>query len=66
MGYRYEERFRALQTGDISGAIQLYGKRPAEAVIATSAPSTTQARRISPARRYAKRWGSRAFTAPTP
>jgi matrixin len=66
MGYRYEERFRELQTGDVSGAIQLYGKRPAEAVIATSAPSTTQARRISPARRYAKRWGSRAFTAPAP
>jgi len=25
MGYRYEERFRSLQPGDISGAIALYG-----------------------------------------
>jgi hypothetical protein len=63
MGYRYEERFRELQAGDISGVIQLYGRRQPEAVIAAS---STHARRLSPARLYAKRWGTRAFTAPAP
>jgi hypothetical protein len=28
MGYRYEERFRALQPGDIRGAVALYGAPP--------------------------------------
>ena len=28
MGYRYEERFRALQPGDVKGAVTLYGSRP--------------------------------------
>jgi hypothetical protein len=36
MGYRYEERFRALQPGDIRGAALLYGKRGPEAVVAQS------------------------------
>ena len=67
MGYRYEERFRELQAGDVAGVIQLYGDRRPEAVIAAaSQPSSASARRISPARLYAKRWGSRAFTAPAP
>jgi hypothetical protein len=36
MGYRYEERFRALQPGDIRGAVALYGapRPPAVAVAA--------------------------------
>jgi hypothetical protein len=35
MGYRYEERFRALQPGDIRGAVLLYGvPRPAAAIVA--------------------------------
>jgi hypothetical protein len=33
MHFRYEERFRALQPGDINGAIALYGAPPAPAVI---------------------------------
>lgn len=45
MGYRYEERFRELQTGDVQGAIALYGPSSptasAEAKAATDvAPST--------------------------
>jgi matrixin len=66
MGYRYEERFRELQTGDISGAVQLYGKRQPDAVVAASELFSTPARHISPARLYAKRWGTRAFTARSP
>lgn len=34
MGYRYEERFRALQPGDIGGAVVLYGAAPAVVVAA--------------------------------
>jgi Matrixin len=66
MGYRYEERFRELQAGDVSGAVLLYGRRQPEAVIAATGPSVPHVRRLSPARLYAKRWGSRAFTAPAP
>jgi Matrixin len=65
MGYRYEERFRELQAGDVSGAVLLYGRRQPETVIAATLPSP-HVRRMSPARLYAKRWGSRAFTAPAP
>ena len=64
MGYRYEERFRELQAGDISGVIQLYGKRRPEPIVAAAPPRRPRsARRISPARLYAKRWGTRAFKA---
>jgi Matrixin len=35
MGYRYEERFRSLQSGDTEGAALLYGARSASAVAAT-------------------------------
>jgi hypothetical protein len=35
MGYRYEERFRALQPGDIRGAVLLYGApQPSAAIVA--------------------------------
>jgi hypothetical protein len=63
MGYRYEERFRELQAGDISGAVQLYGKRQPEALVTASGTPASLVRHLSPARRYARRWGSRAFTA---
>jgi hypothetical protein len=66
MGYRYEETFRELQSGDIAGAVQLYGPRQPETVIAAAAPSDVRGRRHSPARLYAKRWGSRAFLAHPP
>ena len=39
MHFRYEERFRNLQPGDIEGAVKLYGPR---SVIATPAPSSVQ------------------------
>ena len=64
MGYRYEERFRELQPGDIAGAVQLYGERGPEAVVAANPRRRRHSvRRISPARLYAKRWGTRAFKA---
>ena len=66
MGYRYEERFRDLQAGDISGVIQIYGRRQPDTIVAAAPPLATHARRMSPARLYARRWGSRAFTAPAP
>ncbi len=38
MHYRYEERFRTLQRGDIEGAIKLYGAKPGTSV--ATAPET--------------------------
>jgi hypothetical protein len=69
MGYRYEERFRQLQTGDIAGAVRLYGNPEVvpETMIAGAEPTQTNPTRYqSPARLYAKRWGTRAFTARSP
>ncbi len=63
MGYRYEERFRSLQPGDVRGAILLYGRprqHAAEAVVETPQTPPVSA---SPARRFAKGWGTRGFTA---
>jgi matrixin len=65
MGYRYEETFRELQPGDISGVVLLYGKHQPDSVVAAAEPPD-QARHASPVRRYAKRWGTRAFTARSP
>ena len=62
MGYRYEETFRELQAGDVSGAILLYGGRQ-PATIATASAPPSQVRRPPPLRLYAKRWGTRAFSA---
>jgi hypothetical protein len=45
MGYRYEERFRSLQPGDIAGAIQLYGERPSDGTLVASDPSRPDAER---------------------
>lgn len=36
MGYRYEEAFRSLQTGDVAGAVLLYGKRQPQGLAAAS------------------------------
>lgn len=38
MGYRYEERFRALQPGDIHGAVALYGAPSGPALVAGAPP----------------------------
>lgn len=62
MGYRYEEKFRELQPGDISGAVLLYGKRQPDSVATASDPAG-HVRRLSAVRLFAKRWGARAFTA---
>jgi hypothetical protein len=62
MGYRYEETFRELQPGDVSGAVLLYGRRQPDSIVAASEPPS-RARHASAVRLYAKRWGTRAFTA---
>ena len=54
MGYRYEERFRELQAGDVRGAVILYGNRNPQAVATAPAPADTK-------RALAKSLGSRAF-----
>jgi len=66
MGYRYDERFRALQAGDIRGAVALYGEaRQVTLAEPRASPDGTQVR-ASSARRFAKRWGTRGFTARSP
>jgi hypothetical protein len=62
MGYRYEETFRELQPGDVSGAVLLYGRRQPDSIVAAAEPAN-QPRHASAVRLYAKRWGARAFTA---
>ena len=60
MGYRYEERFRDLQPGDIQGAVVLYGPR-APTEVATDHPLPD-----GPARPSAARPLSRALGTPKP
>ena len=61
MGYRYEERFRQLQPGDVAGAVILYGGARADGVeVAAELADPEQA---SLARGLAKSSGSRAFPA---
>lgn len=43
MGYRYEERFRALQPGDIRGAVALYGAPSPAGVLVASEPQPSEA-----------------------
>lgn len=66
MGYRYDERFRTLQSGDVSGAVALYGKarqvRPDQTQLR---PKQAYAPGYS-VRRFAKRWGTRAFSTRAP
>lgn len=66
MGYRYEERFRALQPGDMRGAILLYGEPPRPGVTIASEDARNNSAHPSQARRFAKRWGTRGFTARSP
>jgi hypothetical protein len=61
MGYRYEERFRRLQPGDVLGAIQLYGPRQAPDVQMAAEPS--QPPGASAARPFAEQGGTRALDA---
>ena len=61
MGYRYEERFRQLQQGDVAGAVVLYGAARADGLeVAAEATDPEQA---ALARGSAKSSGSRAFPA---
>ena len=60
MGYRYEERFRDLQPGDVQGAVVLYGPR-APTELATGHPLPE-----GPARSSAARPLSRALGTPKP
>jgi hypothetical protein len=62
MGYRYEEKFRELQPGDVSGAVLLYGKRRPDSLTTASPPDG--ARDPATAQLHAKRSGARAFTEP--
>jgi hypothetical protein len=64
MDYRYEERFRQLQSGDVQGALQLYGDRQPVSVMAGAARRTHDVSSSS-VRRDGKRWGTRAFPAPS-
>jgi hypothetical protein len=59
MGYRYEERFRSLQPGDVRGAVLLYGapRGHPDATVAAG-PAGYDTLQASPARRLAKRWES--------
>jgi hypothetical protein len=43
MGYRYEERFRALQPGDVRGAIALYGAPPQAPLVVAAEPQRAEA-----------------------
>ena len=63
-GYRYEEDFRELQSGDVAGAVLLYGRHQPEAVTAEADQSRSAIHRSSIPRMLAKRWGTRAFSAP--
>jgi hypothetical protein len=64
MGYRYEESFRTLQPGDVSGVVAIYGE-PREPVEVAQPDGVTgvAAAPTSPARRFAKRWGTRGLAA---
>jgi hypothetical protein len=47
MGYRYEERFRALQPGDIRGVVLLYGAPTPPALMVAAEPGRRPARAAS-------------------
>jgi matrixin len=61
MGYRYEERFRQLQPGDVAGAVALYGGARVDGVEVAAEPADSE--QASLARAQAKSSGSRAFPA---
>jgi hypothetical protein len=57
MGYRYEEDFRSLQSGDIAGAVQLYGPPRPDTEVATTTRSQGTASHQAAARSFGKRLG---------
>jgi hypothetical protein len=61
MGYRYEERFRTLQPGDVTGAVVLYGQPKADSALVAKTDDDQQ---TYATRMYAKGWVSRALTSP--
>ena len=61
MGYRYEERFRDLQPGDVQGAVVLYGPR-APTELATDVQSAQDVpARPADARPLSRALGTRAL-----
>ena len=61
MGYRYEERFRDLQPGDVQGAVALYGPRATTDVeLATDDPVPQDPARATAARPLSRALGTRA------
>lgn len=65
MGYRYEERFRTLQEGDIRGAIALYGGAR-DVAIDQAQFDPGQAVGSAPDRHFAKRSGTRSLAPRAP
>jgi hypothetical protein len=66
MGYRYEERFRSLQSGDTEGLALLYGARTPSAVDVASRQEARRTHRRSAGQRIAKHWATRAIASPAP
>jgi hypothetical protein len=66
MGYRYEERFRSLQSGDTEGLVVLYGARAPSAVEVASRQAARRTHRRSAGQRIAKHWATRAISSPVP
>jgi hypothetical protein len=60
MGFRYEERFRTLQPGDVKGAIALYGQRTRADTLASR---RNRGAKPTPAAGLSQHWETRAFTA---
>lgn len=65
MGYRYEERFRVLQPGDVQGATALYGPR-APTELATDHQSPQDPARASVDRPLSRALGTRALDSRSP
>jgi hypothetical protein len=61
MGFRYEERFRTLQPGDVKGAIALYGKRARPDAVASG--RNRRAKPAAAAGLSRQHWETRAFSA---
>ena len=62
MGYRYEERFRDLQPGDVQGAVALYGPRvTSESEVALDHESPQDLARATGARPLSRALGTRAL-----
>jgi hypothetical protein len=61
MGFRYEERFRTLQIGDVKGVVAVYGERASPGAVASEGTDNALS---SSEHSRGKRWGTRAFTNP--